>query len=146
MLIRTDRKPSFDDIINEGFLYPDELQHSHFASFKYLQTNYTPASLDAERTIYITEDSPFLSSSNFSGTYYIGLTLDLNHTETVDTLIADYRDCLGSNVTDCSDVVNVTIDIQTKQLGCIYWVEGNKTWSSQGCEVRALFYHLNWSK
>ena len=138
MLIKADRKPSFDEIVNEGFLYPEELQHSQFANFKYLQNVYTPAGPDTERTIYLTEDSPFLSSSNFSGTYYIGLTLDLNHTQTLEMLGKDYRECLGSEVAGCSEVVKVAIDIQTKQLGCIYWVEANETWSSDGCEVRAV--------
>ena len=137
MLIKTDRKPSLDDILSEGFLYPEEIQHSQFANFKYLKWAYVPASPDAESTIYLTENSP-LSSSNFSGTYYIGLTMDLNHTQTLETLIENYRECLGSEVSDCSEVVNVTIDIQTKQLGCIYWEETNETWSSQGCEVRAV--------
>ena len=147
MLIKTDKKPTFDEIIEQGFLYPDEIEHSLFANFKYLKTAYLAATPDQEKTIILTHNSP-LSNKTFSGVYYIGLTIDLNHTETLQTLHQNYSspqqndsNCVDSDPPVCKQLVEVTIDIQTKELGCIYWDETTETWSSEGCEVSMLTTH-----
>ena len=141
ILIKSDGKPTYNEIIQEGFLYPDDIQYSDFANFEYFKNIYLPSSSEKGR-IYLTSNSS-LSRTNFSGTYYIGLALDLTHTETLETLQRDYPACLGSDKLDCVETVEVTIDIQTKQLGCLYWDEGNETWSSLGCEVRIFPAKLN---
>lgn len=130
MLIKTGQKPTLDEIVTDGFLYPEEIKYEQFAKFNYIKTTYQSTSPDAMGTVYLT-----YNSSLSTEVYYVGLTLDLNHTSTVEMLKQDYLTCSDGNETVCIDVVNVTIDIQTQQLGCLYWDEKSETWSSQGCEV-----------
>ena len=152
MLIKTDKKPTLDEIIEQGFLYPHNTEHSMFARFEYLKTQFKPTTPEKKRMIYLTHNS-LLSSQNFSGVYYIGLTLDLNHTETLQALRQNYSalynnsenvDCASNDPPICKQSIEVSIDIQTKQLSCIFWNETNETWSSNGCEVRVTVdYGIN---
>ena len=166
MLVKTDTKPTLDEIVLNGFLYPEDIPRWLFTSSNY--TSYTaefvPASNskndtsefiqvsdEYQRRLYITPSNPLsmgnftgnftgdFNSSNtgiFSGVYYVGITLDLSDSETLLGLKQNYPTCLGSERTDCKEDVETTVEIQTSQLGCFYWDEAEDSWSSQGCEVR----------
>ena len=158
MLIRTDHKPTFDEIIEEGFLYPEEkellfqeeillqeeqeilfseeLENSTYTNFTFIKSHSVPLTPYQERTIYLAPNNSLWGES-FSGVYYIGLTLDLEDNVTMLRLREDYPDCLWDDaIPGCKEIVNVTIDIQTLKLGCFYWDEEKDKWSGQGCEVQ----------
>lgn len=148
ILIKTDKKPTLDEIINNGFLYPEEIPHSLFANFSFTQ-DYVPITDEEKRSLYVTPVNSISTnnytsdiSSHFSGTYYIGLTLDLTHNETLLQLQQSYTSCLGSEQAGCKKVVEVPLTIQTSQLGCFYWDEDRDVWSAEGCEVRKMVIFL----
>ena len=166
MLVKTNSKPTMEEIVEHGFLYPESVPRWMFASFNY--TTYTPefvstsnstndtaefsqVSDEYQRKLYITPGNPLSIGNitdyftgdfnsnitgNFSGVYYFGITLDLQDSETLQELKQNYPDCLGSANTDCKEDVELQLKIQTSQLGCFYWDETEESWSSQGCEVR----------
>ena len=136
MLIKSDQEPTYDDLISEGFLYPDEIPRSLFANYSYLKSEFLPLSSEEIWKIYLTPNNSLSSGSNFSGVYYIGLSLDLNHTETKEVLQQLYPECLGSNQSSCQEILNIEVNYEASEIGCFYWNEGSDTWSTQGCEVQ----------
>ena len=144
MLIKSDREPTYIDLISDGFRYPDEIPRSLFASYSYLKSEFSPLNSEDIRKIYLTPNNALSLSSNFSGVYYIGVSLDVTHTETKQVLRQLYPKCLGSDLSSCQEMLNIEVNIEVNHIGCFYWDEGNDTWSSQGCEVRInKIYH--WS-
>ena len=135
MLIKTDSKPTLNEIVEDGFLYPEELVNTTFTDLKLLKRPFVPRNSYQERAIYLRPNNS-LWGQNFSGMYYIGLTLDIDHNITMQ-IIQSYSDCLwNDDKPNCKEIVYVKVDIQTLQLGCFYWDETSDKWANEGCEVR----------
>ena len=135
VLVSNLQQPSFLDILESGVIYPNE---SH------MLTKYMNFTLDGQNVssklqdvnqglIYFHHNT---SNSNTTQTIYVGITVDINDTESLHQLGKADFSCLGNDTELlCSSVVETPLILETKLLSCTFWDEEIQVWSSEGCEV-----------
>jgi hypothetical protein len=131
-------KPNFDKLSDAGLTYPGDVEKFNQNFSKFELTDKTPESANL---IFLTYNSR--NSVNYTGTYYLGVTVDLNDSLSVQELRDLDAECIGNDtIADCETVVEVTVQVDTVTLSCTYWDTPTQTWSNRGCEVITFFVFI----
>ena len=138
ILIDELERPKFDNLSEAGMIYPGEVGKYNQNFSKFELTNEMP---ESSNLIFFTYNKSM--SINYTGTFFVGVTVDLNDSLSVEDLRDLDGECIGNdNVSDCRSTVELTIHVDTVTLSCTYWDTTSETWSNKGCEVISLFLYI----